>query len=1016
MEMKNDVKRLDWTRELAEQYWQGAYDANLKWLSQASVPERHLVYAISRHTPKDAEVTLFLERDDTLDLALQFAGYSTNRINAGPRNRSTSVNTIATIPACDASQEFVIATDALAQLLDDEIEAFFQTVRSSLKDGGRVCLTVPNNEVLDQHSAIDPLSGVMYHKRQRLRSFTPETLEALVTSFGFEVQILQQLEFSDTGFASVSSVDTVLANTARAHIGNGETLFLIAGKLSRGDKENSDIATTWVDVITQARIQAGQRPEPAQITWSNEVIERFWSYVANTPLDDLSFGVVNRSSFLQAVSPWLSERWRYLDFGAGDGFLAELMLHHGFSVATLEPAAQRREVLNRKLEKLPRYLGTVEKLESMEPFDCVVATEVIEHISNDSLSDFMRAIWKALAPGGLLLLSTPHGEDLEESEMYSPISGAIYHRWQHLQSWSVARLKDVLTNEGFEILGMHDVDFSAIQSRSSPYADLLLARAQFATVGKGGTLLCVARRSSVEAVPLHPPHFGHREFPANDTCPETGTGSKDDAKHGTTSEAASAPTLVRHGNHIATAIDALRVIGRMLPSPVKRRLAPLAARIEDFQLSTTNNARTIPLKDFAPLISEESFHPHKILQVNNALAWGGVERQVVTLMRALEKRGYPADLLCLRLGESQDNDFYRPALEGYPGAIRNAMHHDGAKQVLQELLPEQRERIIDVLRWLPLDVKHEIERFVAEFLILRPYVVHAWQDGVSLAAGYAAQIVGVPRIIVSSRNLNPTNFGYFRPYMREGYRQLAACPNIEMVNNSEAGAVDYASWLGIETHRFEVHRNGVDPGVFAKAAPDQIKTLRTELGIPDTARVVGSLFRFYPEKNPLLWAEMALRIANERSDVHFVIFGVGPMKDEIREFASRHRFSERLHLPGTIQTPNLALGLFDVFVLTSRFEGTPNVIIEASMLGIPVVTTSAGGAAETVEPEQTGFVEYEWKADGIASRVLTILGDPSWHPRTRLRGPAFIAERFGLDRMVDEAMTYYGLSTDRKPF
>jgi glycosyltransferase involved in cell wall biosynthesis len=246
--------------------------------------------------------------------------------------------------------------------------------------------------------------------------------------------------------------------------------------------------------------------------------------------------------------------------------------------------------------------------------------------------------------------------------------------------------------------------------------------------------------------------------------------------------------------------------------------------------------------------------------------------------------------------------------------------------------------------------------------------------------------------------------------MREAYRQVAACSQIRLVNNSQAGAIDYAAWLKIKPDRMGVHRNGVDPSSFSKAAPQRIAALRKSLGIPDGARVVGSLFRFYPEKDPLLWAEVARHVANKHADVHFVVFGVGPLKATIEDFARKHQFVDRLHLPGTIKEANLALGLYDVFVLTSRFEGTPNVIIEATMLGVPVVTTAAGGAVETVDPAATGLVEHDRDADRIASKVLSILDDPSWRKRAPERGPEFIMERFGLERMVDEAIAYYGFS------
>src|SRR5690606_21380674 len=106
--------------------------------------------------------------------------------------------------------------------------------------------------------------------------------------------------------------------------------------------------------------------------------------------------------------------------------------------------------------------------------------------------------------------------------------------------------------------------------------------------------------------------------------------------------------------------------------------------------------------------------------------------------------------------------------------------------------------------WMPADVRTEIEQFLAEFAVIKPEVVHVWQDAASISAGYAAKLVGVPKIVISSRNVNPTNFAYFRPFMEYGYRELAACQDIVMINNSRAGADDYSRWLGLNLDRIKV--------------------------------------------------------------------------------------------------------------------------------------------------------------------------------------------------------------------
>jgi len=454
----------------------------------------------------------------------------------------------------------------------------------------------------------------------------------------------------------------------------------------------------------------------------------------------------------------------------------------------------------------------------------------------------------------------------------------------------------------------------------------------------------------------------------------------------------------------------LRDAARRLPRPVKSMIGRALTRIEARR--AVRPPAAIALAEVPPLLPARSFQGGPLVNVNNALAWGGVERQVVNTLRGLESRTQrPLGLLCLRLGNGPDYEFYRPALNGWRGFVRNILDSAPAEAVLAEVLSNaERARLDQALAWLPTDVQDEARRFAAEFLSLKPEVVHVWQDAASISAGFAARIVGVPRVIVSSRNMNPSNFAYFRPYMQEGYRQLAACDGLTMVNNSEAGARDYAGWLGIPATRFTIKRNGVDFADFRRAAPEAVAALRDRIGIPADARIVGGIFRLYEEKRPLLWLAAAEAVARRHPDVHFVVFGTGPLTESMRERAAAAGLGGRLHLPGTISDAALGLSLLDVFVLTSMLEGTPNVVLEATTLGVPVVATAAGGTAETIEEGRTGHVAHAAEPGAIAALVGRVLEDPEGWAARRGEGERFIRERFGLGRMLDETLGLYGLA------
>ena len=462
-------------------------------------------------------------------------------------------------------------------------------------------------------------------------------------------------------------------------------------------------------------------------------------------------------------------------------------------------------------------------------------------------------------------------------------------------------------------------------------------------------------------------------------------------------------------------ISALRAIARkVLPRSVRSFLVHSYLRLESAfrrSLEKRFKARPIPLSSFHPIFEPVLFSRGPIVMVNSALAAGGVERQIVNTLcllgRYTDRR---LGMLCLRLGERPYLDFFKPALAHFSGFVRNAVPVAEANRALESILSKSTNQILhQAINWMPSDVQEEILRFAAEFATLKPSVVHAWQDSTGIAASYAARMIGVPRIMISTRNVRPTNFAWYRPYMYHAHGEIARCSDIVMINNSEAGAADYAQWLNVPTDRFVVKRNGLDTKTIRRPSRCTVMDLRARLGIPPDATVIGSIFRFYDEKRPLLWVAAAAEVARLRAGCHFVIFGDGPLQQAARDAAHAYGIGESFHTPGMIDNVETGLSLLDVFLLTSAFEGTPNVILEASCLGVPVVATDAGGTREAIEQDVTGQLVSAAHPADIARCIIAVLADAHLRSRVKIEGPAFVEKRFGLRRMVVETLALYGL-------
>ena len=403
-----------------------------------------------------------------------------------------------------------------------------------------------------------------------------------------------------------------------------------------------------------------------------------------------------------------------------------------------------------------------------------------------------------------------------------------------------------------------------------------------------------------------------------------------------------------------------------------------------------------------------AFSANSIMLVIGSLGPGGSERQAVTTALGLVSRGYSdLSLLCTCYNNEVDR-FYAPLLEGTPVSVsgvsegleftRNSSKHinEMAWQGLNFLL----ERVPEELK--------DITWYAREFLARKPGIVHTWLDYTNAKAAVAAAIVGVPRIIVSTRSVAPNHFAFFQPYMREAYRALAKRQGVCLLNNSEAGARNYEQWLGLSRGTFKIVRNGFDfSGVGAAEKVEPARALRLRLGVPLDVPVLGSVMRFSEEKRPLLWVDVAARVSKRRPDAKFLLIGDGPLWEETCRHAATLGLADRILMPGYEKHSAAAIAAMDVFMLTSRVEGLPNVLIEAQALGVPVVTTDVGGAVETLVHGRTGYSVSPASPELLSKTVLQILDDIAWREAARQTAPIFVRHCFSMAQMMERTLDAY---------
>jgi glycosyltransferase involved in cell wall biosynthesis len=170
--------------------------------------------------------------------------------------------------------------------------------------------------------------------------------------------------------------------------------------------------------------------------------------------------------------------------------------------------------------------------------------------------------------------------------------------------------------------------------------------------------------------------------------------------------------------------------------------------------------------------------------------------------------------------------------------------------------------------------------------------------------------------------------------------------------------------------------NGIDPAVFHRDAGTG-QSVRASLGIPEAAPVIGSVGRLEPQKRYDLLIEAFVETRLHVPDLWLLIAGEGSEKAALTELVARHGIESRCRLLGHRTDVKDLLRAFDLFVQSSDYEGTPNVVLEAMAMETPVVATTAGGTEQLIEDGVHGVLVPPGRSGPIAQAIGAALGDPA---------------------------------------
>lgn len=285
-------------------------------------------------------------------------------------------------------------------------------------------------------------------------------------------------------------------------------------------------------------------------------------------------------------------------------------------------------------------------------------------------------------------------------------------------------------------------------------------------------------------------------------------------------------------------------------------------------------------------------------------------------------------------------------------------------------------------------------------------IFHSYGYGPHYIDTIIAKLSGIPIYISSRRNIRHWSGGeklHLGERIRNHFSDL-------VIANSEAVKKKSIEIEKIEPEKIKVIYNGVD---FTKINLSSEKSqYKKGLGIPEDYTVIGNLANLKPVKGQKLLIEAFAKIFKKVNKVKLVISGEGPEKENLLKLADNLNIKDSITIVNSYLNRFELLNLFDIFVFPSLAEGFPNAIIEAMVMGKPVIASNVGGIPEAVIDGETGFL-FETESD-LINKLNVLISDEVIREKMGMNGRERAQRVFSLNEKIKEYEELYENLLHRK--
>lgn len=308
-----------------------------------------------------------------------------------------------------------------------------------------------------------------------------------------------------------------------------------------------------------------------------------------------------------------------------------------------------------------------------------------------------------------------------------------------------------------------------------------------------------------------------------------------------------------------------------------------------------------------------------------------------------------------------------------------------------------------------IEIKSDLKSFVAIKKALKeisPEIVHCHSSKAGAIGRVAAKLIGVKKIyytphayVMQNPNISAKKKKIYS--LIEGI--LSKYFTTKSINVS-LGEKNFAVENKIDReYKFSVIYNGVEK---SDVSCDTAK-IKENLGINKDDVIIGVTARMDEQKDPFTFINIAHRIINEKKNAKFIYVGDGEYRQKISDYIEKYNLSDRIKLLGFRNDIERILQVFDVYMITSLYEGMPYSLIEALKHKLPIIATDTIGNNEIVKPEYNGFLFEVRNCKDGSEKLLKIINNKQLMRKMGDLSYDLFNEKFTLEKMIQEIEKLY---------